>query len=91
MHPTPDPNERLTLPEQVHLLTRVMPEERARARIEKAFRLKEIIYQPDFAFYYHDARIDWTTGLALLSRGSRKPFMPTPNDGGIRRHFMPSD
>jgi hypothetical protein len=87
---TPAPCERLTLLEQVRLLARVMPEERARARVEKAFRLKEIIYQPDFAFYYHDARIDWTTGLVLLSRGSRKPFMPTLTTGKFVRHFMPS-
>ena len=88
--PDPEPNERLTLPEQFRLLARIMPEERARARIEKAFRLKEIIYQPNFAFYYHDARIDWTTGLVLLSRGSRKPFMPTLTTGEFVRHFMPS-
>jgi hypothetical protein len=50
--PNPDPNERLTLPEQVRLLARVMPADRAKARIEKAFRFREIACQPQFAVSY---------------------------------------
>ncbi len=86
----PDPNERLTLPDQVRLLARIMPEDQASARIGRAFRLKEIIYQPDYAFPYHDARIDWATGVVILRRAPRQPFMPTLGASEFFRHLMPA-
>jgi hypothetical protein len=86
----PDPNERLTLPEQLRLLARIMPEERARARIDKAFRLREISYHPKYAVSYDDARIDWVSGRVILSRLPRQPFTPTLTAAEFFAHFMPS-
>jgi hypothetical protein len=88
---TPDPNERLTLPEQIRLLAQVMPEDRARARIEKAFRFREISYQPEFAVEYHDARIDWQSGVVILRRLPRQPFSPTLTAAEFYRHFTSGD
>jgi hypothetical protein len=86
----PDPNERLTLPEQVRLLAQVMPEDRARARIDKAFRFREIRYQPEYAVAYEDARIDWASGRVVLRRLPRQPFTPTLSAAEFFQHFMPS-
>jgi len=86
----PNPNERLTLPEQVSLLAQIMPEDRARARIEKAFRFQEITYQPQYAFPYHDARIDWTSGVVTLRQTPRQPFIPTLTAAEFYRHFTPT-
>ena len=86
----PNPNERLTLPEQVSLLAQIMPEDRAIARIEKAFRLKEIIYQPHYAVLYDDARIDWETGRVILPTLPRQPFTPTLTASELFRYLMPT-
>jgi hypothetical protein len=86
----PDPNERLTLPEQLRLLAKVMPEERARARIEKAFRFREIDYQPQYAFPYVGAQIDWQTGRVTLSPLRHRPFTPTLTGAEFLGHFLPS-
>ena len=83
----PDPDERLSLPEQVRLLARIMPEERARARIDKAFRFREINYQPQYAVRYDDAKIDWVSGRVTLPRLSRQPFTPTLTAAEFSRHF----
>lgn len=83
----PDPNERLTLPEQVRILIQVMPEDRARARIEKAFRFRDVAYQPQFAVSYQDARIDWLTGVVVLRGLPRQPFTPTLTAAEFSRHF----
>lgn len=85
-----DPNERLTLPEQVRLLAQVMPEDQARARIDKAFRLREIRYQPEYAVPYEDSRIDWASGRVVLRRLPRQPFTPTLSAAEFFQHFMPS-
>ena len=46
----PDPSERLTLAEQLRLLvSQGVPEEDAKTRLGKVFRLKEIIYRPNYA------------------------------------------
>jgi hypothetical protein len=74
---TPDPNERLTLPEQIRLLAQVMPEDRAKARIEKAFRSRKIRYQPEFAVEYHDAQVNWQSGVVSLRRLPRR--LPSHN------------
>jgi hypothetical protein len=86
----PAPTERLTLPEQVSLLARVMPEDRARARIEKAFRFREVSYDPEFAVSYDDARIDWQSGMVVLRRVPRQPFTPTLSAAEFDRHFRAS-
>lgn len=88
--PDPDPNEHLTLPEQLQLLARTMPEERARARIDKAFRFREVNYQPEYAVQYDGARIDWNSGRVILPRLPRQPFTPTLRAAEFFAHFMPS-
>jgi hypothetical protein len=88
MRRNPGPNERLTLPEQIRLLAEVIPEDRARARIEKAFRFREIRYQPEYAVEYHDARIDWQSGTVTLRRLPRQPFVPTLTAAEFFRNFM---
>jgi len=88
--PILDPNERLTLPEQVRLLARIMPTERATARIDKAFRFREVNYHPQYAVRYDDARIDWDSGRVILPRLPRQPFTPTLTTAEFVRHFMPS-
>jgi hypothetical protein len=84
----PEPNESLTLPVQVRLLARVIPEDRARARIEKAFRFREVVFQPEFAVSYEDARIDWQTGVVVLRKLPCRPFTPTLSAAEFDRHFM---
>ncbi len=71
--PDPEPNERLTLPEQVRLLSQTMPAERARARIEKAFRFREVDYQPRMLFGTTMRELIGTPGgwSCLGSRGNR--------------------
>jgi hypothetical protein len=89
--PDLDPSERLTLAEQLRLLvSQGMPEADAAACLGKAFRLREITYQPQFAFSYEDAKIDWDTGRVRLSRGSRNPFTPTLTAAEFLSHFLPS-
>jgi hypothetical protein len=86
----PDPSERLTLPEQVRLLAQTMPADRAKARIDKAFRLREIGYQPAYAVPYDGARIDWETWRVILPRLPRQPFTPTLAAAEFFHHFLPS-
>lgn len=86
----PDPRERLTLPEQVRLLAQTMTAERARSRIDKAFRFREVNYQPQYAVRYDQTRIDWETGRVILPRLPRQPFTPTLTTAEFFRHFMPS-
>ena len=75
-----DSKERLTLAAQLRVLTsRGMPEEDGKTRLSRAFRHKEIIYQPNYAVAYHDARIDWTTGRVVLPRLPRQPFVKRPS------------
>jgi len=83
----PHPNERLTLPEQVHLLTRVMPEERARARIGKSVPTQGNHLSAGFCIFI-------TTMLASIGlrdwrsyREARENHYADPNDGGIRPPF----
>jgi hypothetical protein len=85
----PRPNERLTLPEQVRLLAQIMPEERARARIEKAFRLREIDYHPQYVVPYDGAWVDWDSGQVILPKVPRQPFTPTLTAADFFGHFMP--
>ncbi len=85
-----DPNERLTLSKQVQLLARTMPEEHAKGRIDKAFRFRELAYQPEYALAYDGARIDWDSGRVILPRIPRQPFTPTLTTAEFVRHFMRS-
>jgi hypothetical protein len=73
-----DANEPLTLADQLALLARTMPEDEARARLDKLFRLRgKSIYAPKYAVSYEDAKIDWATGRVTLRRLPRQPFTPT--------------
>jgi hypothetical protein len=86
----PHPSERLTLPEQVRLLAQTMPAERARSRIDKAFRFREIEYEPRYTVPYNGARIDWETGRVILPRLPRQSFTPTLSAAEFFLHFMSS-
>jgi hypothetical protein len=82
-----DPNERLTLADQIRLLAQIMPEEEAKARVGKAFRLREIIYRPLYAVPYEDAVIDYDTGKVFLRKPVKKIFIPTQTAEEFVNHF----
>jgi hypothetical protein len=73
-----DPNELLTLADQLRLLVQQgMGEDEAKARLTKLFGLRgRSIYSPKYAVSYEGATIDWETGLATLRRLPRQPFTP---------------
>jgi len=80
----PDPSERLTLAEQLRLLvSQGVPEEDAKTRLGKVFRLKEIIYRANYAMSYENASINWETGQVSVRRLSRRPFTPDPDSAGV--------
>lgn len=85
--PPAKPERRLTLPEQVDQLRPALPPRKARAAVERAFKLKELLHSPKFALAYDDAAIDWKTGRVTLTRGERRPFMPNALADDFERHF----
>jgi hypothetical protein len=85
----PDSSERLTLAEQLRLLvSQGVPEEDAKTRLGKVFRLKEIIYRPNYAMSYENASINWETGQVSVRRLSRRPFTPTLTAPELFAHFQ---
>jgi hypothetical protein len=81
------PDERLTLADQFRLLAQIMPEDEAKARLSKAFRLREIRCQPLYAVSYEDALIDFNTGKVFLPKPVKKTFMPTLTATEFGAHF----
>jgi hypothetical protein len=72
------PNEPLTLADQLRLLAQTMPEDEAKARLDKLFRFRgRSIYSPKYAVSYEDAAIDFATGRVVLRRLPRQSFTPT--------------
>jgi hypothetical protein len=82
-----DPNEPLTLADQLRLLAQTMPEAEAKARLGKAFRLREITYRPLYAVSYEDAMIDYNTGKVFLRKPVKKTFTPTVTAAEFVAHF----
>jgi len=84
------PSKLLTLAEQLRLLTsRGIPEEEAKARLGKAFRLREVVtYKPLRALPYEDAKIDWVTGRVTLRGLSQNPFTPTLTEAEFLSNFL---
>jgi hypothetical protein len=74
-----DPNELLTLADQLRLLMeRGVAEDEAKARLRRLFELRgQEIYSPKFILPYQDATINWETGRAALRRFPRQWFTPT--------------
>jgi hypothetical protein len=68
-----DPNELLTLADQLRLLIEQgIAEDEAKARLGKLFALQgQRIYNRKFVFSYEDASIDWETGRVVLRRWLR--------------------
>jgi hypothetical protein len=87
-----DPNERLTLADQLRLLMQQgMAEDEAKARLGKLFALEGArIYEPKFAFFsYQDSAIDWKTGRVVPGRWQRQQARyRVPREP--RRSFIPT-
>jgi hypothetical protein len=83
-----DPNKMLTLADELQLLTRIMPEEQAKARLYRAFSLSgRSMYSPKFAVSYEGCLIDFDTGRVTLRRLPRQPFTPIRTAAEFFEHF----
>jgi hypothetical protein len=82
-----DPNEPLTLADQLRLLVEQgVAEDEAKVRLAKTFRLRgRSIYSPKYAVSYEEAKIDWKSGRVVLRRLPRQPFTPTLT---VAEHFV---
>jgi hypothetical protein len=74
----PNPQTPLSLADQLNWLVKAgVTKDDARGRLGRAFRGKQIGYEPRFARSYNRARIDWTTGWVEIPRAPRQKFVPT--------------
>jgi hypothetical protein len=75
-----EPDVRLSLAQQLRWLKSAgLPENQAKDRLERAFRSRQLRFEPVFASAYDDAEINWKTGQVVLTR-HRLPhqrFVPT--------------
>jgi hypothetical protein len=72
----PNPQTRLSLADQLRWLVKAGVEDDAKERLGRAFRRKQIGYEPQFAVLYDRARINWATGEVVLPRPRRQKFVP---------------
>src|SRR5262249_36049347 len=61
----------------------------AKARLGRAFRLREITYRPLRALPYEKAKIDWDTGRVTLRRLAGDLFTPTLSEAEFFAYFLP--
>jgi hypothetical protein len=87
-----DPNELLTLADQLRLLMdQGIAEDDAKVRLGKLFAFRgQIIYSPKFAYSYEDAIIDWKTGRVVLRKWLRRETTPRRLPLQPRQWFTPT-
>jgi hypothetical protein len=86
-----DPNELLTLADQLRLLMQQgMAEDEAKARLGRLFAFRgQTLYSPKFYHSYEDPAIDWETGRVVLRRWLRHE-VPRRLPRQPRRFFTPT-